>query len=48
LTKFQHALRKATWDDESGRWILQVEDLVAKKTIEDRAEVVINATGFLK
>jgi cation diffusion facilitator CzcD-associated flavoprotein CzcO len=46
--RLQHRVVRARWDGGSGTWKLEIEDIVAKKTFLDEAEVVINACGFLK
>lgn len=38
----------ADWNEDYGRWIVQVEDLESGKVIEDSADVVINCAGVLK
>jgi hypothetical protein len=37
-----------TWDDKTGQWQIEVEDIKAGKKFLDKAEVFINACGFLK
>jgi len=36
------------WDPKEGQWEVEVEDLETGKTVIDRGEILINATGFLK
>lgn len=38
----------ATWNGKTGQWEIEVEDLKTGKTFVDKAEVFINACGFLK
>lgn len=47
-TKFQHAIRKAVWDDDRNVWQLTVEDIRSGNTFTDEAEVFINCGGALK
>lgn len=46
--KLGHKVHKAVWNDQLGRWKLEIEDLVSKQMFSDEAEVLINAGGFLK
>ena len=46
--KLNHRINSATWDDERGKWVLDIADLNAGVTIKDEAEILINGAGFLK
>lgn len=43
-----HRVVGATWDEKVGVWQIEVQDVAQSRTFTDRAEFVINATGFLK
>ncbi|KAH8816619.1 hypothetical protein F5884DRAFT_873328 [Xylogone sp. PMI_703] len=43
----QHKVREARWNDDTGKWIVQIEDTVHSRVFKDEAEVLINAGGFL-
>lgn len=43
-----HRVNEARWDEKTGTWLVQVEDMVHSRTFTDEAEVLINAGGFLK
>ncbi|CRG92376.1 Putative sterigmatocystin biosynthesis monooxygenase stcW [Talaromyces islandicus] len=45
--KFQHKVHKAVWDDEEGKWHVNVLDIVTGNPFTDTADVVISATGLL-
>jgi hypothetical protein len=47
-TKFNHRVVGAEWNDDSGKWIVRIEDLNTGKIIEDSSEVFINCAGVLK
>jgi cation diffusion facilitator CzcD-associated flavoprotein CzcO len=44
--QFNTSVQEAIWDDVSGKWQLKISK--DGKTSEDTADVVINATGFLR
>lgn len=44
--QFNSIVRSAVWNDASGKWDISVSK--DGKNIEDTADVVINATGFLR
>jgi hypothetical protein len=46
--RLKHRVSKATWDSVKGQWQVKVEDLSTGQTKVDCAEVLVNATGFLK
>ena len=39
---------KADWDEESGKWNLDVTDLAQDRSFKDQCDVFINAGGILK
>jgi cation diffusion facilitator CzcD-associated flavoprotein CzcO len=43
-----HRVTKCEWNEKQGKWEVEVEDLEAGRMLTDEAEVVVNATGFLK
>ncbi|KAH7082480.1 hypothetical protein FB567DRAFT_551421 [Paraphoma chrysanthemicola] len=45
--KLEHKVHEAVWNDAKGKWVLRVEDLATGQMIEDEAEVLINAGGFV-
>ena len=45
--KLKHKIERAEWNNEKGKWILQVRDLVNDEVFEDEAEFFINAGGVL-
>ncbi|EUC28730.1 hypothetical protein COCCADRAFT_8949 [Bipolaris zeicola 26-R-13] len=45
--KFNHQVRKAVWDDVSGKWSVFLDDIRNGTTITDTAEVLISAVGIL-
>jgi cation diffusion facilitator CzcD-associated flavoprotein CzcO len=47
-TKLNHKVNAARWDDDAGKWVVEVTDLQSGLTISDQAEVLINGAGFLK
>lgn len=44
--QFNSRVHEAVWDDASGKWNIKISK--DGKTIEDTADVVVNATGFLR
>jgi cation diffusion facilitator CzcD-associated flavoprotein CzcO len=46
--RIQHRVNEARWDEKTGKWLVQVEDMAHSRTFTDEAEVLINAGGFLK
>jgi glycerol-3-phosphate dehydrogenase len=48
VTKFNCRVVRATWDNKLFRYDLEIEDLENGETFHDYAEVLINATGWLK
>ena len=48
MTKFNCRVVRATWDNKLFRYDLEIEDLEKGETFHDYAEVLINATGWLK
>lgn len=46
--KLQHRVDKAVWNPEEGKWEVSVYDLEHGQVFIDKAEVLINAAGFLK
>lgn len=46
--KLQHRVDKAVWSPKEGRWEVSVQDLKHEQVFIDKAEVLINAAGFLK
>ncbi|GAD92007.1 flavin-binding monooxygenase-like family protein [Paecilomyces variotii No. 5] len=45
--KFEHQVVGAKWDEEQGRWTVNIKNLQTGEVIEDTAEVVINCSGAL-
>jgi cation diffusion facilitator CzcD-associated flavoprotein CzcO len=48
FVRLNHRITAVNWDDESGKWIIDVTDLKTGTSIKDEAEVFINGAGFLK
>jgi cation diffusion facilitator CzcD-associated flavoprotein CzcO len=48
FVRLNHQVTRAEWDEDCGRWKLNIKDLEKNDIITDEAEVLINATGFLK
>lgn len=48
FVKLRHKICSATWNDGVGQWELEIEDTANARKFIDRAEVLINAGGFLK
>ena len=48
VTRFHSRVIKAEWDSKLFRYNLEIEDLKTGETFLDYAEVLINATGWLK
>lgn len=48
ITRFDSRLVRATWDSILYRYNLEIEDLKSGPLIRDYADVLINATGWLK
>lgn len=46
--KLRHKVLGATWNEEGGKWLLEIEKLEDGTVFVDEAEVLINAGGFLK
>ncbi|KPM46513.1 putative sterigmatocystin biosynthesis monooxygenase stcW [Neonectria ditissima] len=47
FTHLQHRVKEAVWDEESGKWSVQIEDLATGVCKLDKSEILVNATGFL-
>lgn len=45
--KLKHRIERAEWNNEKGRWVLQVRDMEKETVFEDEAEFFINAGGVL-
>ncbi|OAL40506.1 hypothetical protein AYO20_00242 [Fonsecaea nubica] len=45
--KFNHKVEKASWNDETGKWAIEVKNMVTGETITDTADVVCSAVGIL-
>ncbi|KAK2781498.1 hypothetical protein FQN52_001608 [Onygenales sp. PD_12] len=45
--KFEHQVAGATWNEDSGKWTVKVENLKTGEMVEDSADVVINCAGVL-
>jgi cation diffusion facilitator CzcD-associated flavoprotein CzcO len=43
-----HRVNAASWDDEQGKWIIEITDIGNGRSFKDEAELLINGTGFLK
>ena len=48
MTRFNSRLVRATWDPKLYRYDLEIEDTQTGEKLKDYAEVLINATGWLK
>jgi cation diffusion facilitator CzcD-associated flavoprotein CzcO len=44
----EHRVTSASWDDQLGKWIIQITDLRTGSKFADEGEILINAAGFLK
>lgn len=45
--KLSHEIRSCRWNAQTAKWIVEVKDLEAEKTFEDKADVLIMARGGL-
>lgn len=45
--KTSHAVVAAEWDDNSGKWKVQVQDEQTGVVVNDECDILINATGIL-
>jgi cation diffusion facilitator CzcD-associated flavoprotein CzcO len=48
FVRLNHRVKAAVWNDSAGVWEVEVEDSASGSVFTDRAEVLINAAGFLK
>jgi len=48
VTRFNSRVIRATWDSKLYRYDLEIEDTQTGEKLTDYAEVLINATGWLK
>ncbi|KAI0341446.1 putative flavin-binding monooxygenase [Trametopsis cervina] len=47
FAKFNHEIKGATWNEQDGKWKLVVRQNDTGTEVEDEADVVVSATGFL-
>jgi cation diffusion facilitator CzcD-associated flavoprotein CzcO len=40
-------VKKAEWNNEEGKWEVEIEGLESGKIVKDECHILINATGFL-
>ncbi|KAH9213911.1 hypothetical protein DL95DRAFT_409861 [Leptodontidium sp. 2 PMI_412] len=45
--KLSHRVTQALWNDDRGKWELEIEDVANNRIFTDEAEVLINASGYL-
>lgn len=45
--KLSHETKSMSWNEETGQWAVEVEDLKAGRTFTDHCDFVINCTGVL-
>jgi len=45
--KLAHEAKSLSWNEETGQWTVEVEDLKAGRTFKDHCDFVINCTGVL-
>lgn len=45
--KLKHKIEGAEWNDEKGKWILKVRDMINDKVFDDECHFFINAGGVL-
>ncbi|KAF0637907.1 hypothetical protein FPSE5266_03749 [Fusarium pseudograminearum] len=45
--EFNSELVSSTWDDEAGKWRLEIRQQNGSALIKDEADILVNATGFL-
>lgn len=45
--KLKHKIERVEWNNETGKWVFQVRDMVNDKVFQDEAEFYINAGGVL-
>ncbi|KAL6228666.1 hypothetical protein BDW75DRAFT_250991 [Aspergillus navahoensis] len=43
----EHRVTSASWDDQRGKWVIQITDLRTGLTFADEGEILINGGGFL-
>tara|TARA_R110002003_G_scaffold111_1_gene9410 strand:- start:11883 stop:12044 length:162 start_codon:yes stop_codon:yes gene_type:complete len=43
-----HRVNAANWDDERGKWVIEITNTSNGKSVKDEAELFINGAGFLK
>jgi hypothetical protein len=48
FVKLNHHIQSATWDDELGKWVVNITNLKTGESIRDEAELFIYGAGFLK
>jgi cation diffusion facilitator CzcD-associated flavoprotein CzcO len=47
FVKLNHHIQSATWDDELGKWVVNITNLKTGESIRDEAELFIYGAGFL-
>lgn len=46
--RLNHLITSAKWNDDVGKWTIEVTDQKSGATINEEAEIFINGAGFLK
>jgi cation diffusion facilitator CzcD-associated flavoprotein CzcO len=44
--RFRHTIRSAVWEEDKGKWVLEVEN--SEGRLRDEVDVFVNAGGVLK
>lgn len=48
FVRLNHEITSAVWNDEKGKWVIEIVDSINKNIIQDEADIFINGAGFLK
>jgi cation diffusion facilitator CzcD-associated flavoprotein CzcO len=46
--KLRHAVRNAAWDEDKGKWNLDITDLATATNLQEECDIFINCGGLLK
>lgn len=48
FVRLNHRITSANWDEEKGKWVIDITDTTTSISIKEDADILINAAGFLK